>query len=171
MSDVENTQSKKQSSTNKGEDKPGKPLTVLPPESAIESTEEHLPSARDTTIEIVELLRDMPQEKIQAVVDGAVKITESTNLPLISAKSEARLRHIGMWIGAGMTISSIAGAVAVLLSSAPALIGVALFILGAACAGATYALISGARVTPQDFVNLLDAAKRAISIEGKEEDQ
>ena len=144
-------------------------LTVRPTNVAVTTPSDDLRSRADRTIAIMERLSNTPPEQIAEIVKGVIQVSQSIDPTLLMMQAEAERRRTGMWIGAAMTTVTITGGVAVLISSTPALIGGGLLCLGAACAGATYALIAGTPIHLDDFSKLLNSAKGMFTIAGHEE--
>lgn len=117
----------------------------------------------DRTLTIIEQLKSEPVEKMTSIVEAVVNISRETDPSLIRSRGTEARRQQGMWIGAGMSIIYAGGGVALLLSSAPAVIGIGLLCLGAACTGATFAVMTGKSVGVKEFSDALAGAKKAFT--------
>ena len=135
-------------------------MTVLGPDQRSELAEKtkglEQASLHGIPVEIIKAITSNPRGA-QRIVDAYVILSLRDNPSLLSMYADSRRRSTGMWIGATLTSIAVAGAVALLVISAPALIGLALLSLGAACAGGTFAIITGKSVSPADFVKLIQA--------------
>jgi hypothetical protein len=116
--------------------------------------------------ESVDVIRNKAADAILAspaqaktIANATIELLTSHDPRLIKAYSDAQLRKHGMWLGGVLAVASIAGGVALLVSSAPAVAGIALLCTGAACAGGTFAIITGATVEPQAFAEMIRAAR------------
>lgn len=117
----------------------------------------------DRTLALIEQFKSHPTERIKEITEAVIRVTRATNAPLILAQADADRRRIGMWIGACMSLANVVGGVAILISAAPAVIGVGLLCLGAACAGATFAIITGKSITMADFSAAMTAMRSTVS--------
>lgn len=109
--------------------------------------------------EIISAIAQHP-EKADKIADAYVTASLSNHPALFTAYTDSKRRVSGMWVGAGLSVVSLAGGVAVLVGSAPAAIGVALLGVGAACAGGTFAVITGRNVSPKEFAMMLNVFRR-----------
>ncbi|HEX8721678.1 MAG TPA: hypothetical protein VF736_13670 [Pyrinomonadaceae bacterium] len=108
------------------------------------------PEGRDARAELADAFMDVitrgiregGPEKLPAFVDMGVKVLEAVNASSARQQARAQRRQAGMVFGTLLATAFAAGGTAVGLSSrGPALLCVLLLCIGAACAGATFALI------------------------------
>ena len=90
---------------------------------------------------------------IQAILEkpeNAKQIAESTSI-VLNTYADIERRRTGMWIGAGLTLFLASGGIAILVSGAGLGVGLGLCSIGAACAGGTFAVITGRSVGLRHF--------------------
>ena len=120
-------------------------------------------SGQDVALALTKLLKGQPPSNVQSLLNGVVEVSRSTDPALLMAMADAKRRYAGMWIAAGLAVAGIGGGVAILISAAPAIIGVGLLAFGAACAGAAFAIATGKSVELHEFSSSFAAAARGFS--------
>jgi hypothetical protein len=115
------------------------------------------------TLEIAKLLKDQSPDNVRNIVEGSIRIVQSTSPELIAATADAKRRYEGMWIGAAFSMLGIAGGVAILTTAAPAAAGIGLMAFGVACAGATFAIATGKSVDIAQFSRTFTDVSRVLS--------
>ncbi len=99
-------------------------------------------------------------ENAKELTSSFVRLMVSTDPNLLATYADAERRKFGMWIGAALAILSIGGGVAILGLGGPLPIGVGLLSVGAACAGGTFAVITGQKVGLPEFREMLQGERR-----------
>jgi hypothetical protein len=96
-------------------------------------------------------------KRANVAIEVAAALAARQNPAFFRELADARRRMVGVWVGVGLTLTCLASGVAILLTSSPVLIGFSLLVIGSACAGGTFAVITGSTVSPSGFARMLTA--------------
>lgn len=94
------------------------------------------------------------------IVKAVTTLTLARNPAFFSVYADAQRREKGMWVGASLAVCGIGGSVVTLVLGAPVALAVTLLGVGTACAGATFAIITGKSVSTSDFAKLFRALRQ-----------
>lgn len=107
---------------------------------------------------IVRKMEAADSEGARAYVELGLRLIEAFGTRNAREQAEVERRHAGMWLGAIMSTVFVACGVYFGLSEKnPALLSLLLICLGAACAGATFAVITGHGVRADEFADAVVA--------------
>lgn len=169
------------SSTDYSGTRPGAPTSIdnPPVERASAASAADETRVRDSRAElanrlmtaIIQKLQSEQPENVHSYVELGVKVIEATYTTSPRERAEIERRQAGMWLGSVMaTVCIIGGVIAGTSIHFPAIISITLLCLGAACAGATFAIITGNNVRADELLNAMTALTK-LTVAGNQNEE